>query len=198
MCETLRSVGADAPTLCEGWDAYTLAAHLYLRENSPAAVVNTLLSNDESVDAQLRTAKAEHSFADLIAKIEAGPTGLSLFRIPGVGSSTNLVEFFIHHEDLRRAGEHPLSPRVLPDAMESALWVALSRTKRLFFRNTPFGVIVATPHGKSFAVGRDFEATIVGRPSELVLYSSGRTGAAQVDVKAEPLASQRLAGSLRL
>ncbi len=198
LCETLRSAGADAPTLCEGWDAYTLAAHLYLRENGLAMMGNVIASRNDAVEAQLRDTKAAHSFADLVALIESGPTGFSPFRIPGVDAGVNLVEFFIHNEDVRRAGEHPLPPRVLSDEMEGALWSALGRSKKLFFRKAPFGVIVATPHGKSFAVGRDFEATLVGRPGELVLYSAGRTAAAEIEVKAEPLAAQRLAASLGL
>jgi D-arabinose 1-dehydrogenase-like Zn-dependent alcohol dehydrogenase len=34
----MDEVGPDAPTLCEGWTTYDLAAHLVLREGSPLAV----------------------------------------------------------------------------------------------------------------------------------------------------------------
>lgn len=196
FCETLRSVSADSPTLCDGWNAHTLAAHVWLRENDIGLMANMAISRKDAVAAKLAEVTATTPYIDLIAKIEAGPQGFSPFRIPGVDANANLIEFFVHTEDVRRAGEHPLPPRILSDATETALWGALSKGKKLFFRKAPFGVVIATPVGKSFAVGRDFEATLVGRPSELVLYSSGRTAVAQIDVKAEPLAAQRLAASL--
>ena len=34
LCDLFESVGPDHPTLCEGWTAADLAAHLVLRENS--------------------------------------------------------------------------------------------------------------------------------------------------------------------
>nr|BFF25281.1 hypothetical protein GCM10025732_32460 [Glycomyces mayteni] len=33
LCELLAEVGPDAPTMCEGWTALDLAAHLVLREH---------------------------------------------------------------------------------------------------------------------------------------------------------------------
>ena len=35
LCNTLRAVGPDAPTLCTGWTARDLAAHLVVREHAP-------------------------------------------------------------------------------------------------------------------------------------------------------------------
>lgn len=198
LCETLRSVGPDAPTLCDGWDAHSLAAHLWLRESGISRIAKAVVTRGDSMDAATAEVKAETPYLELVAKIEAGPSGASPFRVPGVDKAANLMEFFVHHEDLRRAGEHPLPPRVLSDEMEAALWKALSSSKRLLFRKVPLGLIVATGAGQSFAVGKDFEATVVGRPSELVLYASGRTSAAQVEVKAEPTAARRLADSLGL
>ena len=34
LCETARSVGPKAPTLCEGWDVKDLICHLLVRERS--------------------------------------------------------------------------------------------------------------------------------------------------------------------
>lgn len=196
LCEALRSVSPDSPTLCEGWDAHALAAHVWLRENDLGSIGNMLVSRKNALEAKIEDVKATTPYTELIAKIEAGPQGFSPFRIPGVDANANLIEYFVHTEDLRRAGEHPLSARVLSDELEAALWSALGRVRKLYFRKAPFGVIVATNAGKSFAIGRDFEATLVGRPSELVLYATGRTAVAQIEVKAEPTAAQRLADSL--
>ena len=35
LCDLLIEVGPDAPTLCEGWSTFDLAAHLVVRERRP-------------------------------------------------------------------------------------------------------------------------------------------------------------------
>jgi hypothetical protein len=40
LCDLLTEVGADAPTLCEGWNAFDLAAHLVVRERRPDGVTH--------------------------------------------------------------------------------------------------------------------------------------------------------------
>ncbi|HBA95165.1 MAG TPA: TIGR03085 family protein, partial [Acidimicrobiaceae bacterium] len=35
LCDLLLDVGPEAPTLCEGWTAAHMAAHLVLRERRP-------------------------------------------------------------------------------------------------------------------------------------------------------------------
>ena len=37
LCELMSTLGPDAPTLCAGWTAFHLAAHLHLRESDPVA-----------------------------------------------------------------------------------------------------------------------------------------------------------------
>ena len=39
LCDLFDAVGPAAPTLCEGWDAYDLAVHLYVREADPVGPV---------------------------------------------------------------------------------------------------------------------------------------------------------------
>ena len=38
LCDLLDRVGPDAPTLCAGWDAHALTAHLWIRETDPVGV----------------------------------------------------------------------------------------------------------------------------------------------------------------
>jgi hypothetical protein len=37
LCDLLEELGADVPTLLEGWTARDIAAHLVLREHDPIA-----------------------------------------------------------------------------------------------------------------------------------------------------------------
>lgn len=43
LCDTLASLGPDAPTLCEGWTTADLAAHLMVREREPLAAAGIVL-----------------------------------------------------------------------------------------------------------------------------------------------------------
>ena len=56
-------------------------------------------------------------FGWLVARIRSGPP-IGFFRIGWVRSFPNLNEFFVHHEDVRRA--NGLGPRTLTPAMDAA------------------------------------------------------------------------------
>ncbi len=43
LVDTMRGVGPDAPTLCEGWKTRDLAAHLVIREYRPDAAPGILI-----------------------------------------------------------------------------------------------------------------------------------------------------------
>jgi uncharacterized protein (TIGR03085 family) len=58
-------------------------------------------------------------FAWLVARIRSGPP-VGFFRIDWVRELANLNEFFVHHEDVRRANGR--GPRDLTPAMDAALW----------------------------------------------------------------------------
>nr|NLD40472.1 maleylpyruvate isomerase family mycothiol-dependent enzyme [Actinomycetales bacterium] len=111
LCDTLLDVGPDAPTLCEGWDAYDLAAHLWVRENRAGRMLLVMIDPRRQEEQMLRAVKQQKSFTDLVSLLREGPKGASPFRIPGMAALANTAELFIHHEDVRRAGENPLPPR---------------------------------------------------------------------------------------
>ena len=74
LCDLLLSVGPDAPTLCEGWTAADLAAHLITRERRPDAaaglVVTALAGYTDRVQRGVRDAK---EWPDLVAQLRSGP-----------------------------------------------------------------------------------------------------------------------------
>jgi hypothetical protein len=53
----------------------------------------------------------------------------------------NTVEYFVHHEDVRRAGEG-WTERQLPAGQSDALWKRL-KGSRLFLRSAPTGIVFA-------------------------------------------------------
>lgn len=191
LCQDLLEVGPDAPTLCEGWTTHDLLAHLWLRETDPIGApgmfVKPLAGLTEKRMAELKT---KTPFDELVAKLRTGPVTLSVFAIPGVDEAANAVEYFVHHEDVRRAGEPPQPPRELSAEAEALFWRRLKLMSRALFRKTPVGLQLENaldPDRERIkaAAGEEI-VTIVGKPSEIVLFAFGRKDAADVELIGEP------------
>lgn len=199
LCELLLQVGPGAPTLCEGWDAHDLACHLWVRENQPIGAAGIVLPPLAAGTARrMADARNRWSFPDLVARVAAGPSRMSPFRPRWVDARLNGVEYFVHHEDVRRAGADPQPPRELSAQHEATLWrqaVAMGRAK---FRRLPVGVVLERtdlPAGHPDREVRlrpgDQTVTVRGRPGDLVLYLFGRQRSA-VTLIGEPEAVRHL------
>jgi uncharacterized protein (TIGR03085 family) len=120
----------------------------------------------------------------------------------------NLVEYFVHHEDVRRA-QPGWEPRELGQGLADVLWQRLGMA-RFLLKKAPVGVELARDDGpdserggasrvRITAKARTPVVTVTGPPAELTLWALGRTAAARVrldgseaDVKALSAASWRL------
>ena len=193
LADLLTKLGPDQPTLCAGWKTQDLAAHLVLRERRPDAGLGVL---GGPVAGHTRRVQARYisrnSFAGLVELIRTGPPRLSLFAIPGADERGNAVEFFVHHEDIRRA-QPGWEPRELSPALSDMLWQRL-RGARLMLRRAPVGVEFAREADawqegdaplRITAKARAPMVTVAGTPAELTMWAFGRVSAARV----------RLAGS---
>jgi uncharacterized protein (TIGR03085 family) len=191
LCDALAAVEPDAPTLCEGWTAYDLAAHVWVRENESLRMApSLLLGRRDRIDELRRRVMAERPYADLVAAVRRGPTGLSVFRLPGVEAAANTIEFFVHCEDVRRGGGVN-TPRELDVALENLVWKRLPLLAGMGLRGCPVAVWLQRdePAGEPVRIGRGPDiVTLVGRPSEILLYLWGRRPAAAVEVVGEPAA----------
>lgn len=197
LADLLLEVGPAAPTLCAGWDAYDLAAHLWVREHRPWLV---LLAQVPALARQdpIRAVRDEFGYAELVRGWRRGPGRLSPFGLPGVDVMANTAEHFIHHEDVRRAGDSPRPPRVLPDEAERELRVALARMSRLLLARSPVRVHLIDDHGTTWVRGRPGATTVRvrGPVGELMLFSSGRRAVARVEVDGPESAVRGLEDSL--
>lgn len=193
LCALLNEVGPDAPTLCEGWTTYDLAAHLVARESrpdtSPGLLINVLGGYTDRVRRELMR---RHSYPDLVTMVRNGPPRWSLFGIGMVDELVNTVEYFVHHEDVRRAAEGWDRRELDPD-MEALLWRRLRGSARMLLRRAPTGTVLRMPTGAT-VVGRSRDpwVTLVGPASELTLFVFGRQRAALVDYDGEPAAVEAL------
>jgi len=218
VCDLLDKLGPDQPTLCAGWRTADLAAHLVLRERRPDAALGVmggpLAGHTRKVQERLL---GQEPFGRLVERIRTGPPRASVFGIPGVDAQLNVVEYFVHHEDIRRA-QPDWESRDLHDGLSDLLWRQLGRT-RLMLRKAPVGVEFAREGAAGAAAagataggagdnggagapvritakGRAPMVTVAGPPAELVMWAFGRAQAARVrligsDPDVAALASRR-------
>ncbi|MGH3645966.1 MAG: TIGR03085 family metal-binding protein [Micromonosporaceae bacterium] len=183
LAALMGQLGPDAPTLCGDWTAADLAAHLVVRDrrpdSGPGLLVPALASWTESVR---RSALRSDSYHELVDKV-AHPPWWSPISNPVLHEAANLMEYFIHHEDVRRA-QPDWQPRELPAEMQRHLWQRIGVLKTML-RKTPATVtLAAPPYGETTAGrGGDAQVRITGAPSELMLFCSGRQQIAKVEVE---------------
>jgi uncharacterized protein (TIGR03085 family) len=191
LCALLEKTGPDAPTLCAGWNTGDLAAHLVLRERRPDAVGGVIGGPLAGYTAKVQDRiKQRTPFADLVRTIRSGPPRLSIMGLPGMDERANAVEFFVHHEDVRRAGPDS-APRDISSGESDMLWQRL-RLARFMLRKAPVGVELARespdmgevrPDGPAYRItakNATPAVTVIGTPAELTLWAMGRTTAARV------------------
>jgi len=183
LCDLFEELGPSVPTLLDGWTAHDLAAHLVLRERDPVAGPCLVLPGPFARFAERRRASlaAREDFTWLIGRIRSGPP-IGFFRIGWVRSVANLNEFFVHHEDVRRANSQ--GPRSLAPAMDAALWRNVRRGGRYLSRRLACGLEIEWAGTNQRIRVRPGEPTALlsGLPGELLLYIFGRQAAAQVEV----------------
>jgi uncharacterized protein (TIGR03085 family) len=187
LSDLLEATGPDAPTLCAGWQTRDLAAHLVLRERRPDAAAGVLGGPLAGHTKRVQQRLGERqTYAQLVQAFRDGPPRLSPFALPRLDEAANTVEYFVHHEDVRRA-QPDWAPRDIPAGLSAALWGRL-KSSRLFLRKAPVGVELARdgddaggagPYRVTVKNARP-TVTVIGAPAELTMWVMGRTSAANV------------------
>jgi uncharacterized protein (TIGR03085 family) len=191
IADLFLEVGPDVPTLCEGWATRDLAAHLVVRERRPDAATTRLLPPLAAHAERVRRALAARPYAEVVEMVR-NPPWWSLLSNPLTDELFNGLEFFIHHEDVRR-GRPGWEPRRLDSGQRAALWRGVTFTARLGLRRLHIPVLVRAPGFGEVKVGGDTpRAVLTGDPGELALFVSGRQRAARVEVDGPPDAAERL------
>lgn len=198
LAALLEETGPDAPTLCAGWLTRDLAAHLVLRERRPDAAAGVMGGPLAPHTARVQRRYLERrSYPELIALFRNGPPRLSPFALPGADEQANTVEYFVHHEDVRRA-QPGWQPRELSGGLSDALWRRL-KGARLFLRRAPVGIELAREGGgegtgpyRVTVKNATPTVTVIGTPAELTMWAMGRTSAANVQFDGTEEAVARL------
>jgi uncharacterized protein (TIGR03085 family) len=178
LADLMTTVGPDAPTLSGEWTTRDLAAHLIVRATRPDAAVGIVFAPLAGWNARVMAVVARRDWAALVAEVRQGPPRWSPQSLPVLDSETNTIEYFVHHEDVRRATE-PWEPRVLDDEDVATLWARGRRLAPHVLRNSPVGVTAAPTDGPAAGGERTLRpgeprVVLAGPVGEIVLAVYGR------------------------
>ncbi|WP_344134398.1 TIGR03085 family metal-binding protein [Saccharopolyspora halophila] len=174
LCQLFEQVGPDAPTLCGDWRTRDLAVHLVVRERRPDALAGKLIKALSDRGEQAEQELRELPWGELVDRVRQGPPKWNPMSLGGVDEAVNAAEFYVHHEDVRRATSG-WQPRPADQAREEALWKSLGRVAKVFYSRSPVGVVLRRTDGTEIAAKRGPRTVrIMGEPSELIMYAFGR------------------------
>lgn len=190
LCNLIEALGPDAPTLCEGWSTIDLAAHLVVRENRLDAGLGIIFKPAEAWTKKIQEKKKVDGLSKLIPTIRSGPPKLSPFGL--LDDTINTIEYYVHHEDIRRA-QKDWKPRELSADDQDALWKRLKMGAKLMTRKVPVGLTLKRPDGQTISVKQgDPQVILQGNPSEIILFLFGRKEQALVEFEGEKSAVEKL------
>jgi len=183
LSDLFAEVGPDAPTLCGEWTTRDLAAHLVVRERRPDAAVGIIVSKAAGYTDKVQSGVAAGDWDELIETVRSGPPIWSPTRIEAVDKATNTVEFFVHHEDVRRASEG-WEPRGLDADLTEALYAMLGKMGKRLVSSSPVGIVVepSDDHEPIVLKRAEPSVTVRGPVGELVLFVFGRQAHSAVEI----------------
>ncbi|HEX3337118.1 MAG TPA: TIGR03085 family metal-binding protein [Jatrophihabitans sp.] len=200
LSETLRRTGPGAETLCGDWSAAQLAAHLVLRERSVVELLGRLPSRQlrQLAQRQIDRLVAVEPYERIVDAVAAGPSWTdamwpiptsAIWSLPPVREHANLLEYLVHHEDVRRAAPG-WEPRQLPIQTHDAVWNRLATAGRITLRNVGIGLVLVAPSRGEIRTRLARRGapvvTVTGDPVELAMFVFGRLTVAGVEYDGAP------------
>ncbi|AVT32664.1 MULTISPECIES: TIGR03085 family metal-binding protein [unclassified Plantactinospora] len=191
LADLLLAIGPDGPTIIPEWAAKDLAAHLVVRERRPDAAAGLLLPPLRAHGTRVQAAMAGRPYPALVELVRRPPRWSPL-ALPPIDELANLVEYFVHHEDVRRA-RPDWQPRELPAGQRAALWKRIPAMARMSLRRFPAALLIQAPeHGETTAGAGGEQLRMVGSPGELMMFLFGRQRAARVQLVGPTALTERL------
>lgn len=178
LCDLMLELGPDAPTLDEGWAVLDLAAHLVVREHDLWAAPGIVLGGPFAAALGRAMDRRKRQGLDRLVSVVRRGSPIWLRAVP---AGAQLNEYYIHHEDVRRP--NGLAPRTDRPDLDAGLAKLVRASLSVLLRGKQVGVILMGPGGTEIARhGEEPHAVLTGTPGELLLYLSGRRGAAHVEI----------------
>jgi uncharacterized protein (TIGR03085 family) len=194
LCALAEQVGPGAPTLCEGWSVRDLVVHLLVREGHPAGLA-TALPPLAPFLRRTTSRLSRNDFGALVRQLRHGPPRYSPLALPRVDATFNLLELFVHHEDIRRA-QPEWAPRPLPPRTENGIWRTVTHAGRALAVRSRVGMVAERSDTGERVTWKGGGSGVVirGLPSELALYAFGRRAHALVEKEGDRAAVATLHG----
>jgi len=195
LADLFDAVGPDQPTLCEGWQTRDLAAHLVIRERRPDAAVGILVKPLAAYADRVQKSVAARPWDTLVGQVRK-PPALSASGPAPLDRVLNTTEFFVHHEDVRRA-QPDWAPRPLDPGLGKALAKQVRLVGKLRLRRFPAQVTITMPgYGEPVVTGSGGpRLDVSGDPGELNMLFSGRQAVARVTIVGPDALVDRLRGT---
>jgi uncharacterized protein (TIGR03085 family) len=177
LCNSALEAGEDAPTLCGMWTVKDLVIHLLVRERDPLAAPGILIPQLEKLAQRSARRMAEQDFTALVERVRNGPPRWSPMALPPLDRALNTLEYFVHHEDIRRAVPG-WAPRELTDQEKRVLFKGVAVAGKGLVRPAGVPVEIRWTDGdrERSAVLRkgDDPVVVTGEPAELTMLLFGR------------------------
>jgi uncharacterized protein (TIGR03085 family) len=111
---------------------------------------------------------------------------LSPTRVAAIDKLANTVEFFVHHEDVRRAGD-TWTERELDDSLTSGLYSILTKMAKRLTKSSEAGIVLEPADGRDTIVAKAASpsVTVRGPVGELVLFVYGRQDHSKVELSGD-------------
>jgi uncharacterized protein (TIGR03085 family) len=180
LCNTALETGEAAPTLCGGWSVKDLVIHLLVRERDPLGAPGIVVPQLERLTRRSERRLAEQDFVALVERLRGGPPKWSPMALRPVDAALNGLEYFVHHEDIRRA-QPGWEPRELTDREQRQIWSMVGHAGRGLVRPAGVPVELRWPGAGRDGADRtkvlrsgDQGAVVSGQPSELAMFLFSR------------------------
>ena len=175
LCDLAVTLDGTAPTLCGDWDLSLLLAHLIVRERRPLKASGIMIPALAGVTERAMAKEAATGAPAMVALLRKPPR--TPYSLPVIERFTQTLEYFVHHEDIRRA-QSGWEPRELPTEDVEELWTLLSRSGVYLGRGLPVPTRLSRSDrpGTSAAFKKGDDPVVVTGPvGELVLWAFGRS-----------------------
>ncbi len=177
LCNAALEAGESAPTLCGKWSVKDLVIHLLLRERDPLGAPGILVPKLEFLADRSARRLAKQDFVTLVERLRNGPPRWSPFSLPPLERAVNTLEFFVHHEDIRRA-QPGWTQRDLTEHEQKVIWKAISVAGKGLVRSAGVPVRIRWPreqHVREAVLRPGSEGVCVsGPPTEVAMFVFGR------------------------
>jgi uncharacterized protein (TIGR03085 family) len=177
LCNAALEAGEDAPTLCGSWTVKDLVIHLLVRERDPLGAPGIVVPRLERLTHRSSRRLAGQDFSSLVERVRSGPPKWSPLSLPPLERAVNVLEYFVHHEDIRRAAAG-WQPRELTEREQKAIWKSIAVSGKGLVRPVDAPVEIrwaGDERGRSVALRKgDDPVVVTGAPAELALFLFGR------------------------